>query len=114
VNHHSSVETDLDDIKTGVILLLREELIGDLLTGWAMSGIEMARARSRLLCGTAGTCAVMTRETAKRSKLKAQSTDAQRRGGLTHISVERSVMDPEPRSQIVLPRYLSTRKGRNG
>jgi len=65
----------------------------------------------RLLCGTAGTCAVMLRETAKRSNLKAQSTDAQRRGGLTRSSVERSVMDLERRGQIVLPTSLSTRKG---
>ncbi len=114
VNHHSSVENVLDDIKTGVFRSLREEPIGNLLTGWAVSGIEMARVRSGLSCGTAGTCAVMTREPAKRSNLEAQSTDAQRRGGLTHSSVEGSVMDPEPRSQVVLPRYSSTRKGRNG
>lgn len=114
MNHHSSVESHIDDTKTGVFMSLRDKPIGNLLTGWAVSGIEMARARSGLLCGTAGTCAVMIRETAKRSNLKAQSTDAWRRGGLTHSSVERSVMDPEPRSQVVLPRYLSTRKGRNG
>lgn len=113
VNHRSSVESTLDDIKTGVIMLLRDKPIGDLLTGWAVSGIEMARVRSGLFCGTAGTCAVMTRETAKRSNLKAQSTDAQRRGGLTRSSVERSVMDLEPRSQVVLPKSSSTRTGRN-
>ena len=114
VNHHSSVETDIDDIKTGEVILLRDEPIVNLLTGWAVSGIEMARVRSGLLCGTAGTCAVMTREPAKRSNLEAQSTDARRRGGLAHSSVEGSVMDPEPRSQVVLPKHSSTRKGRNG
>jgi len=113
VNHHSSVESVLDDIKTGVFLLLRDKPIGNLLTGWAVSGIEMARARFGLLCGTAGTCVVMLRETVKRSNLKAQSTDAQRRGGLTCSSVERPVMGLEPRSQIVLPKLSSTRKGRN-
>ena len=113
MNHHSSVETVLDDIKTGEVMLPRDEPIGNLFTGWAVSGIEMARARFGLLCGTAGTCAVMLRETAKRSNLKAQSTDAQRRGGLTRSSVERSVMDLERRGQIVLPTSLSTRKGRN-
>ena len=113
MNHRSSVESDLDDIKTGGVMLLRDKPIGNLLTGWAVSGIEMARARFGLLCGTAGACAVMLRETAKRSQLKAQSADAQRRGGLTRSSVERSVMGLEPRSQIVLPRSPSTRKGRN-
>ena len=94
-------------------MLLREEPIGNLLTGWVVSGIEMARARFGLLCGTAGTCVVMIRETVKRRNLKTQSTDAQRRGGLTHSSVEGSVMDLEPRSQVVLPKYSSTCKGRN-
>ena len=113
VNHRSSVENILDDIKTGEVILLRDEPIGDLFTGWAVSGIEMARARFGLFCGTAGTCVVMLRETVKRGHLKTQSTDAQRRGGLTRSSVERSVMDLEPRSQIVLPKSPSTRKGRN-
>lgn len=114
MNHCSSVETVLDDIKTGEVMLPRDKPIGNLLTGWAVSGIEMARARFWLLCGTAGTCVVMLRETVKRSNLKTQSTDAQRRGGLTHSSVERSVMGLEPRSQVVLPKFSSTRKGRNG
>jgi hypothetical protein len=113
VNHRASVENILDDIKTGVFLLLRDESIGNLLTGWAVSGIEMARARFGLLCGTARTCVVMQRETAKRSNLKAQSTDAQRRGGPIRSSVEGSVMDLEPRSRVVPPKSSSTRKGRS-
>ena len=113
MNHRLSVESALDDIKTGEVMLLRDKSIGDLLTGWAVSGIEMARARFGLLCGTARTCVVMPREKAKRSHLKAQSTDAQRRGGPTRSSVERSVMDLEPRSRIVPPKSSSTRKGRN-
>ncbi len=113
VNHHSSVESALDDIKTGAVLFPRDKPIGNLLTGWAVSGIEMARARFGLLCGTAGTCVVMLRETVKRSNLKTQSTNAQRRGGLTRSSVEGSVMDLEPRSQVVLPKSSSTRQGRN-
>ena len=36
--------------------MTREKPIGSLLTGWAVSGIEMARSQSGLLCGTAGTC----------------------------------------------------------
>ncbi len=111
-NHRKRVEIVRRHQNRGVILL-RDEPIGNLLTGWAVSGIEMARARFGLLCGTAGTCVVMLRETVKRSNLKTQSTDAQRRGGLTRSSVERSVMDLEPRSRIVLLKSSSTRKGRN-
>ena len=113
MNHRTSVENILDDIKTGVFMLLRDEPIGNLFTGWAVSGIEMARARFGLLCGTAGTCVVMLRETVKRSNLKTQSTDAQRRGGPTYSSVEGSVMDLEPRSRVVLPKSSSTQMGRS-
>lgn len=113
MNHRSSVERALDDIKIGEVMLPRDEPTGNLFTGWAVSGIEMARARFGLLCGTAGTCVVMLRETVKRSNLKTQSTEAQRRGGPTRSSVEGSVMDLEPRSRIVLPKSPSTRKGRN-
>ena len=56
MNHRSSVESTFDDIKTGEVMLPRDEPIGRLLTGWVVSGIEMARARSGLSCGTAGTC----------------------------------------------------------
>ena len=45
----------LADIRTGEVMLPRDKLIGNLLTGWAVSGIEMARTRSGLLCRTAGT-----------------------------------------------------------
>jgi hypothetical protein len=113
VNHRSSVESALDDIKTRMVLLSWDEPIGNLLTGWAVSGIEMARARFGLLCGTARTCVVMLRKPVKSSNLKAQSTNAQHRGGLTRSSDEGSVMDLEPRSRIVLPELSSTRKGRN-
>lgn len=114
MNHRSSVENALDDIKTGEVMLPRDKPIGDLFTGWAVSGIEMARSRFGLLCGTAGTCAAMLRETAKKSPFKAQSTEAQRRGGLTRSSDEGSVMDLEPRSQVVLPKTPPTREGRSG
>ena len=114
MNHRSSVESALDDIKTGEVMLLRDKPIGNLLTGWAVSGIEMARARSGLLCGTAGTCAAMLRKTAKNSPFKAPSTEAQHRDGLAHSSDEGSVMDLEPRSQVVLPKASPTREGRSG
>jgi hypothetical protein len=38
-------KTVLDDIKTGDLVFLRDQLIGNLLIGWAVSGIKMARAR---------------------------------------------------------------------
>ena len=113
VNHRSSVETVRRHQNRGVMLPW-DEPIGNLLTGWAVSGIEMALARFRLLCGTAGTCVVMLREPVKRSNLKTQSTNAHRRGGPIRSSVEGSVMDLEPRSRIVLPKSSSTRMGRNG
>lgn len=103
MNHRSSVESALDDIKTEEVILPRDKPIGNLLTGWAVSGIEMARARSGLLCGTAGTCDCDVKgDGQERGPFKAQSTKAQRRGGLTCSSDEGSVMDPEPRSQVAL------------
>jgi hypothetical protein len=103
VNHHSSVESALDDIKTGEVMLPWDKPIGNLLTGWVVSGIEMARARSGLLCGTAGTCDCDAKgDGQERGPFKAQSTEAQRRGGLTRNSDEGSVMDLEPRSQVAL------------
>jgi hypothetical protein len=42
----------LSDIETGVSILLRDGSGGCLLTGQVVSGIEVARARFRLRCGT--------------------------------------------------------------
>ena len=42
----------MDDIKTGVESLLRDELGGCLLTGQVVSGMKAARAQSGRLCGT--------------------------------------------------------------
>jgi len=42
----------MDDIKTGVESLLRDEPGGSLLTGQVVSGIKAARAQSGRLCGT--------------------------------------------------------------
>jgi hypothetical protein len=61
-------KTLIDDIKTGDLVFSRDQPIGNLFTGWVVSGIEMARARFWLLCGTARTCVAMSRETAKRRK----------------------------------------------
>jgi hypothetical protein len=42
----------IDDIKTGVESLLRDEPGGSLLTGQVVSGIKAARAQSGRPCGT--------------------------------------------------------------
>ncbi len=113
MNHHSSVESALDDIKTGEVLLPRDEPIGNLFTGWVMSGIEMARVRFGLLCGTAGTCDWDVKGDGQEKPSQGRSTEAQRRGGRTRNSDEGSVMDLEQRGSIVLLELSSTRKGRS-
>jgi len=35
-------KTLIDDIKTGDLVFLRDQPIGNLFTGWVVSGIEMA------------------------------------------------------------------------
>ncbi len=97
MNHHSSVESALDDIKTGDLVFLRDQPIGNLLTGWVVSGIEMARVRSGLLCGTAGTCGCDVKGDGQEKPSQGRSTKAQRGGGRTRSSDEGSVMDLERR-----------------
>lgn len=67
MNHHSIVETDRRH-QNRALMLTRDKPIGDLLTGWAVSGIEMARAWFWLSCGTVGTSCMMQRENAKKGK----------------------------------------------
>jgi len=55
----------INDIKTGGLNHPRDKPIGSLPTGWAVSGVEVARARSGHFRGTAGTRTGMPRETAK-------------------------------------------------
>ena len=52
-----------DGIKTGRKSLTRDEPGGYLLTAQAVSGIKVARARSRLLCGTREPAITMRRST---------------------------------------------------
>jgi len=61
-------------------MLTWDKLTGNLLTGWVVSGIEMARARFRLSCGTAGTCDVDAKGEGQAQPRKAESTDATRQG----------------------------------
>jgi len=101
----------LDDIKTREVMLPWDKSIGNLLTGWAVSGIEMARVRSWLLCGTAGTCRCDAKGENHEYNLKVKSTNAQRRGGLTRSSDNEPVMGSEQRGQAVLSTHLSTIMG---
>ena len=50
-----------DDIETGEKSLPREEPGGNLLTAQAVSGMKVARARPRLLCGTREPATTMLR-----------------------------------------------------
>ena len=101
----------LDDIKTRAVMLPWDKSIGNLFTGWAVSGIEMARVRFWLLCGTAGTCCCDVKGELHEFNLMVKSTNAQRRGGLTRSSDEESVMDLEQRGQAVLSTHSSTSMG---
>jgi len=51
-NHPMTGRKRIDDIKTGVESLPRDELGGNLLTARVVSGLKVARARFRLWCGT--------------------------------------------------------------
>jgi hypothetical protein len=113
VNHHQGVENQIGDIKTGARLQLRDKSIGSLLIGWTVSGIEMARVRFRLFCGTAGTRDCDAKGDGQEKKIEAQSTDAQRGGGPTCMSVEEPVMGLERRARIDLSNSPPTREGRS-
>ena len=100
MNHRSSVESVLDDIKTGEVMLLRDKSTGNLLTGWVVSGIEMARARFRRFSGTAGTRDRDAKGDSQVKKSKAESTNARAEDGPTRSSVEAPVMGAERRGRI--------------
>lgn len=100
-----------DDIKTGDESVLRDESIGYLSTGWAMSGMEMARAQLWLFCGTAGTCCCNAKGDGQEKKIEALSTEVQHRDGPICMSVEAAVMAVEQRDRIELSTYVPTCKG---
>ena len=98
----------LDDIKTRLCALAWDEPGGDLFTAQAVSGVEVARARVRLLYGTWEP--VVSRETGSWSfdlrpslpgkapsgrDRKESCTDARHRGGPPGSSDESPVMGPE-------------------
>ena len=76
---------------------LRDQSEGCLLTARAASGMEVARTRSRLLCGTWEPVTPMVRESCKRRTRERQSTDAADRGGAARSSEEGPVMGAERR-----------------
>ena len=113
VNHYESVEIRNDDIKTEARVQLRDESIGSLLTGWMVSGIEMARSRSWLYCGTAGTRCHDAKGDGQENKIKALSTNAWPGDGPTCSSDDEPVIGLEQRGRIDLWSYSSTRMGRS-
>ena len=102
-----------DDIKTEDEWVSRDEPIGYLFTGWAMSGIEMARAQLRLFCGTAGACSCDAKGDGQEKKIKALSIDVRHMDGPISTSVEASVMAVEQKDRVNLSRHVSTREGMN-
>lgn len=102
MNRYSSVETLLDDIKTGEGMLTRDKLGGSLPIGQAVSGIKAARAWFGLSCGTVGTldCNAQGKRSKQRS-CKAESTKVQLRGGRARSSNETAVMAAEQRGSII-------------
>ena len=104
----------MDDVKTGVKSLLRDQRWGDPLTASVASGIKVARARFWLEHGTWEPVASMPREKPKWKPHEGQSTDAGHRGGLAHSSVEVPVMGMERRGQITqFRRKVNQAIGRN-
>jgi hypothetical protein len=86
-----------DGVKTGVTSLPRDKSGGDLFTAQAAPGIEAARTRSRLLCGTWEPVTPMLRERRKGRSPECLSTEAGYRGGATRSSKEGLVMGLERR-----------------
>ena len=108
MNHYQSVEIHLDDIKTEDGKVSRDKSIGYLFTGWAMSGIKMARAQFRLFCGTAGTCSCNAKGDGQEKKIEALSTEVQHRDGPICMSVDVAVMVAEQRDRVDLSTHVST------
>jgi len=104
----------MDDVKTGVKSLLRDQRWGDPLTASVASGIKVARVRFWLEHGTWEPVASMRREKPKWKPHKGQSTDARHRGGLARSSDEVPVMGMERRGQIIqFRRRVNRAIGRN-
>ena len=94
----------MDDVKTGVESLPRDQRGGDPLTASVASGMKVARVRSWLEQGTWEPVASMLREKLKWKTHESLSTDARHRGGWARSSVEVPVMGMERRGPITLSR----------
>ena len=104
----------MDDVKTGVKSLLRDQRWGDPLTASVASGIKVARVRSWLEQGTWEPVASMLREKPKWKTHEGQSTDAGHRGGWARSSAEVPVMGMERRGPITQSRRrVNPAMGRN-
>jgi len=90
----------MDDVKTGVKSLPRDQRWGDPLTASVASGTKVARVRSWLEQGTWEPVASMLREEPKWKPHEGQSTDARHRGGWARSSAEVPVMGMERRGPI--------------
>lgn len=104
-----------DEVKTGRESLARDKFGRCLLTAQTASGIEAARTRSRLLCGTWEPVTPMLREPHKWRPHECLSTDAGYRGGATRSSGEGSVMGLERRGCLIRlePRVQPVMGGRS-
>ena len=99
-NHRSGVVTDYMTSKPGATSIPGISPSDSLLTGWTVSGIEMARARFRRFSGTAGTRYRDVKEESQVKKSKTESTNARSEDGLTRSSVDAPVMGAERRCQV--------------
>ena len=94
-----------DDVKTAGVSLPQDKSGRCLLTARSASGMEVARVRSGLLCGTWEPVTPMSREKHKGVHPKCESTDAEYRDGATRSSEEGAVMALERRG---CPIWLGT------
>lgn len=79
-------------VKTRSFPYFWDKRSGNLITGYAATGIEVARLCSRLWYGTREPVALMLREKPKAAKPQGESIEAGRRDGATRSSVETAVM----------------------
>ena len=104
----------MNDVKTGVESLLRDQRWGDPLTASVASGMKVARVRSGLEHGTWEPVASMPREEPKWRSHEGLSTDARHRGGWARSSVEVPVTGMERRGPITQLRHrVNPAMGRN-
>ena len=104
----------MNDVKTGVESLLRDQRWGDPLTASVASGMKVARVRFWLEHGTWEPVATMPREEPKWKPHEGQSTDAGHRGGWARSSEEVPVMGMERRGPITqFRRRVNPAMGRN-